>query len=211
MPHPLWQSLATSAGSPLTEAQLEQLDRYLDALIEGNSKMNLTRIVDRPQAELKHIADALSLLKFLPPADGKKRTFADVGTGGGVPGVPIAIARPDLTVTLIDSTKKKLDAIDQMLAGTGIQNVATLHGRMEAVNRKFDIVVARAVSVMANLLEWCGPMMHPRSMLLAMKGPRAADEIEAIPMRVRKHFVLEVLDVDVAELPGHVVVRVFRA
>ena len=211
MPHPLWQQLATAAGNPLSEDQLAQLDRYLDALIEWNEKLNLTRITDRANAEVRHVADALTLLRCLPRTDARTITLADVGTGGGVPGVPLAIARPDLRVTLIDSTKKKLDAIDQIIHTVGIANVTTLHTRMETAGQRFDVITARAVGEMAQLLEWCSPLMHPRSILLAMKGPKGIEEIRATPMRIKKNFRIEVIELNQPELPGHIVVRVARA
>ena len=212
MAHPLWQQLASAAGLPLTDAQLAQLDRYLDSLIEWNQKMNLTRITDRAQAEVKHIADALTLLRYLPPVGFENRrtlTLADVGTGGGVPGVPLAICRPDLQVTLIDSTKKKLDAIGKMLAAADVINVSRLHARMETVSRKFDVITARAVGELGTLLKWCDPMLKPTSVLLAMKGPKAADEIAAMPMAQRKHFKIVTTPVPLEELPGHVILRIW--
>lgn len=205
MPHPLWQTLATDAGTALTSTQLEQLDRYLAALIEWNQKLNLTRIVDRADAEVRHIADALTLLRFIPPT---ARTLADVGTGGGVPGVPLAIARPRLRVTLIDSTAKKLSAIEQMLATVEVSNVRTRHARAEAMREQFDVVTARGVADLDTLLGWCAPLMNENGVLLAMKGPRVQEEIAAIPMRRRKQFRIDVVPTDVPELAGHCVARV---
>lgn len=212
MPHPLWQQLARDADTALTDAQTQQLDAYLDALIEWNQKLNLTRIVDRADAEVRHVADALTLLRFLPPAgSGRPPRIADVGTGGGVPGAILAIARPDARVTLIDSTAKKLSAIEQMAASVGIPNVTTRHARIEAVGATFDVITARGVANMDTLLGWCEPLMHPQSVLLAMKGPKAAEEIAAIVPWRRKRFRLETIAVDRPELPGHVVVRVTRS
>jgi 16S rRNA (guanine527-N7)-methyltransferase len=210
MSHPFWKQLASAAGAPLKDRQLEQLDRYLDELVAWNEKLNLTRIVDRESAEIRHIADALTLLHYLPRGGGKPISLADVGTGGGVPGVPLAIARPDLRVTLIDSTKKKLDAIDQIIAAVGVPNAVTLHTRMETANQRFDVIVARAVGEMARLLEWTSPLMHRQSVLLAMKGPKAYDEIDAVPMRIRKHFEISTVELSMPELPGHVIVKVKR-
>src|SRR4051794_31430954 len=100
----LWQDLALRAGINVSEAQIQLLHRYLDLLIAGNQRMNLTRITDRAAAEVQHVGDALTLLPFLP---GTSHRLADVGSGGGVPGIPLAIVRPDAQVTLVESTKKK--------------------------------------------------------------------------------------------------------
>ena len=237
MPHPLWQSLATDSGTALTSSQLDQLDRYLDALIAWNQRLNLTRIVDREDAEVRHVADALTLLQFLPasrcdevagpmaraPTRGKTSdsvaasltkqraiTLADVGTGGGVPGVILAIARPDVRVTLIDATRKKLVAIEQMVASIGLANVTTRHARAEAVGERFDVITTRGVADLDTLLGWCLPLMHNGSVLLAMKGPRAQDEIAGVHMSKRKQVKLDVTPIEVAELAGHCVVRARR-
>src|SRR5687768_3464467 len=102
--NPLWNDLGARAGVTLTDAQHAQLARYLDLLFEANARMNLTRIADRATAEIQHVGDALTVLPFLPKAGHR---LADVGSGGGVPGIPLAIVRPDVQVMLIEATKKK--------------------------------------------------------------------------------------------------------
>lgn len=216
MPHPLWQSLAHDAGLTLSAAQLAQLDRYLDLLIEWNQKINLTRIVDRADAEVKHVGDAMTVLKYLPRVEVSPRaearspvSLADVGTGGGVPGVPIAICRPDIRVTLIDSTKKKLDVIAKIVDAMELKNVTTLHARIETVKLKFDVITARAVADLDTLLQWTHPLMKPNSRLLAMKGPKAEEEIRAASRRLSyQKRSANIETVNVPELSGHCVVRV---
>src|SRR5687768_5516501 len=100
----LWDELAGKAGGALTDQQHEKLGRYIELLLEANQVMNLTRIADRAAAEVQHVGDALTLLPHLPTGE---ITLADVGSGGGVPGIPLAIARPDTEVVLLESTKKK--------------------------------------------------------------------------------------------------------
>src|SRR5678815_570102 len=97
----LWNDISARAGVTLSDAQHALLRRYLDLLLAANETMNLTRITERPAAELHHVADALTLLPFLPR---ESHTLADVGTGGGVPGIPLAIVRPDAKVLLVEST-----------------------------------------------------------------------------------------------------------
>jgi 16S rRNA (guanine527-N7)-methyltransferase len=205
----LWQRIATTAGLELTGRQLDQLGHYLDLLTAWNARVNLTRIVDRADAEVRHVADALTLLAFIGKANAASPLrLADVGTGGGVPGVPLAIARPDVRVTLIDATKKKLDAIAAMAAELGLTNVTTRHARIESITETFDVVTARAVADLDTLLGWCGPLLHRRGVLLAMKGPRAAEEIAAIDRKTRARWRIDVRPVDFDELAGHVVVEV---
>ena len=102
----LWNELAKRAGLTLSPEQHALLSRYIDLLIEANQTMNLTRIATREAAEIGHVGDSLTLLPFLPKTAHR---LADVGSGGGVPGIPLAIARPDAQVRLIESTKKKAD------------------------------------------------------------------------------------------------------
>src|SRR5579885_1805916 len=100
----LWNQLASRANVTLSEEQHRQLAGYLDLLASGNQKMNLTGITERESAEIAHIGDALTLLPFLR---AERISIVDVGSGGGVPGIPLAIARPDTRVVLIEATKKK--------------------------------------------------------------------------------------------------------
>src|SRR5438045_9711139 len=102
--NPLWNEIACRSGMALIEPQHHALSRYLDLLLDANQRMNLTRITDRAAAEVQHVGDALTLLPLLPAGPFR---LADVGTGGGVPGIPLAVARPDAQVVLIESTKKK--------------------------------------------------------------------------------------------------------
>jgi 16S rRNA (guanine527-N7)-methyltransferase len=152
----LWAALADRASLSLSEAQLASLARYLDLLLAGNESMNLTRIIDRAAAEVQHVADALTLLPFLPAGPFR---LADVGSGGGVPGIPLAIARPDAQVLLIESTRKKANFLRQTVAGLGLANVRVTEERAEDIaevkgrdarqfREGFDIAVARAVATM---------------------------------------------------------------
>ena len=135
----LWPTLARRANVELSPNQLAQLDRYLDLLLAANAKMNLTRITDRAAAEVQHVGDSLTLLPFLPP--GQIR-LADVGSGGGVPGIPLAIVRPDATVLLIESTKKKAAFLKQTIETLELKNAsvsesARRRGRPKQQPREF--------------------------------------------------------------------------
>ena len=181
MPNDLWTHLAARASLSLTEDQHGQLSRYLDLLTAANERMNLTRIVDRPTAEVQHVGDALTVLPHLPAG---AFALADVGSGGGVPGVPLAIVRPDARVTLIEATKKKAAFLREAVAALGLANVTVVDDRVEAAGQgdgreRFDVAVARAVATLDWLAEWCLPLVKVRGVAIAMKGPRAADELPA--------------------------------
>jgi 16S rRNA (guanine527-N7)-methyltransferase len=211
--NPLWHELSEAARAPLSPEQHERLSRYLDLLFDANQTMNLTRIVDRPTAEVQHVGDALTLLRYLPP--GAVR-IADVGSGGGVPGIPLAIARPDAQFLLLESTKKKAAFLQRAASELGLANIRISDARAEDAgrNRKlresFDAVVARAVGTMDWLAEWCLPLLKKGGVMLAMKGPKAAEELPLAEHAIR------ILgggspDVHPADLPGtrhHVIVEI---
>ncbi|MGH7215101.1 MAG: 16S rRNA (guanine(527)-N(7))-methyltransferase RsmG [Tepidisphaeraceae bacterium] len=216
--NPLWTDLASRAGLALDADRLEKLSCYLDLLFEANATMNLTRITDRAAAEVQHVGDALTLLPFLPT--GAHR-LADVGAGGGVPGIPLAIVRPDAQVVLIEATQKKAAFLTRCVESLELPNVRVVPKRAEdagadtagGLRESFDVVVARAVATMDWLAEWCLPLARPGGVFLAMKGQKAADELP----QARK--VIQLLGggeatLHAVELPGttnHVIVRVPKA
>lgn len=183
----VWTDLAARADLPLTPDQHARLSRYLDLLFAANATMNLTRIPDRATAEVQHVGDALTLLPFLPK---EPHRLADVGSGGGVPGIPLAVVRPDVQFLLIEATKKKAAFLRQAVAALELGNVTVDERRAEEVGwsehrETFDVAVARAVATMAWLAEWCLPLVKKRAKVLAMKGPKAADELPPAAKAIR--------------------------
>jgi 16S rRNA (guanine527-N7)-methyltransferase len=175
----LWSDLARRANLELSDAQRQKLARYLDLLFEANARMNLTRITDRAAAEVQHVGDSLTVLPHLPA--GAIRV-ADVGSGGGAPGIPLAIARPDATFLLIESTKKKAAFLKQAIDALELTNVSVSEWRAEDVGHSnsretFDVALARAVATLSWLAEWCLPLVKKGGKILAMKGPKVADEL----------------------------------
>jgi len=183
----LWSQLAGRADCSLDDSQQAKLSAYLDLLFVANQRMNLTRLTDRPAAELGHIADALTVMPFLPAGPHR---LADVGAGGGVPGIPLAIARPDASVVLIEATQKKAAFLADAAGTLGLSNVQVIARRAEEVaagpmRETFDVAVARAVGELAWLAEWCVPLVKVGGSVLAMKGPRVVDEIPAAANALR--------------------------
>lgn len=167
-------------GVPLSEEQLEQLEKYAALLCEWNEKMNLTAITDDEGIAYKHFLDCLALLRnFDIPKNAK---VADVGTGAGFPGIVLKIARPDIELTLIDSLQKRLTFLDTVLRELGIK--ATLvHSRAEdaghdkALREKFDVVTARAVANLSVLTEYCLPLAKVGGAFVPMKTAEVAEEL----------------------------------
>lgn len=211
--NPLWTEIAGRAGVTLSPQQHERFGRYLDLLLAANQRMNLTRITDRESAELHHVGDALTLLRFLPAGPLK---VADVGSGGGVPGIPLAIVRPDSQVVLIESTRKKAAFLTDAAVQLRLQNLRVCEQRAEDAGRSpqlresFDIVVARAVATLDWLAEWCLPLVKKGGKMLAMKGKKAAAELPAAGHAIRLMGGSSP-DVHPADLPGthhHVIVEI---
>jgi len=211
----LWTDLARRANVALSADQLANLSRYLNLLFDANTRMNLTRITDRAQAELQHVGDALTVLPHLPSTPHR---LADVGSGGGVPGIPLAIARPNVTVMLIESTKKKAAFLKSAVEALGLPNVSVSEWRAEDVARSnsretFDVAIARAVATMDWLAEWCLPLVKKGGRVLAMKGPKVADELPAAAKAIKLLGGGEVA-VHAVDLPGmehRVIVEIVKA
>ena len=177
--HALWIELAAKANVSLGENQIALFEKYLELLFAANARMNLTRITEPDAARLLHIADSLTILPWISK-DAKK--LADVGSGGGMPGIVLAIARPELSVLLIESTQKKAKFLQDTIAELGLKNVAVDARRVEEIGNSelretFDVVVARAVATLDWLGEWMLPLAKKGGIALAMKGKKAAEEL----------------------------------
>jgi 16S rRNA (guanine527-N7)-methyltransferase len=208
----LWTTLAQRANITLSSDQHDRLSRYLDLLLDANTRMNLTRITDRASAEVQHIGDALTALPFLPSGEIR---IVDVGAGGGVPGIPLAIARPDSTVLLVESTKKKAAFLSQAIEALRLNNASVSQWRAEEVGHSnsresFDIAIARAVATLPWLIEWLLPLVKIGGSMLAMKGPKVADEIPASrkPLKLAGGSEPLVHPIDLPGTEHHVIVEI---
>jgi 16S rRNA (guanine527-N7)-methyltransferase len=171
-PATLSEALA-EVGIALAPAQVELLDRYRHLLLEWNEKMNLTRHTTLEKFVTRDVVDSLELAKLLEPGE----RVLDVGTGGGVPGVILAIARPDLAVSLCESTTKKARAVEAMVGDLGLP-VTVYPSRVEEVMEltTFDTLVARALASMTKVLGWLKPHWEAFDQLLLIKGPSWVEE-----------------------------------
>lgn len=176
----LLASLAQENNIALSAEALDQLDIYADQLVQWNKKINLTAITDPEEIVYKHFLDSLMLLKYVPISKGA--SLIDVGTGAGFPGLVLKIARPDLNITLLDGTQKRLKVIADIEDKLGI-STQILHLRAEEGGRKpelresFDYVTARAVTSMRNLAELCLCYAKLGGFFVPMKGKDVTDEL----------------------------------
>ncbi|MBX2853010.1 MAG: 16S rRNA (guanine(527)-N(7))-methyltransferase RsmG [Phycisphaeraceae bacterium] len=167
----------------LTPVQLDQLDRYLALVLDENRTTNLTAIRDPEAAWHRLIIDSLTVLPGLDELDPGSRVI-DVGSGAGLPGLPVAIARPNLQLTMLESTGKKADFIRRAIEALSLDNATVLHDRAETAGQSsdhreaYDACINRAVGPMNVLLEFALPLVQTGGRVLAMKGPRAEQELE---------------------------------
>lgn len=157
----------------------ELLFNLCSVMLEQNKVMNLSAIRDEVGVICRHFADSLTIAKHIP----KGSKILDVGSGGGMPTLPLAIARPDLQITALDSTAKKTAYILSTAQKLGLSNVSVLCGRAEELGvnteyrEKFDVVCARAVAELRVLAEWCVPFTRKDGLFIAMKGKNGVIEL----------------------------------
>lgn len=179
---------AEKLGIEINDEQLKRFDMLSDLLVEQNKTMNLTAITDPDGIAVKHFADSISVLSAAEIPQGAR--ILDVGTGAGFPGIPLLIMRPDIDLTMIDSTAKKLKYVENTVNELGLI-ATTLHTRAEEAGQskeyreKFDFVCSRAVAALNVLCEYCLPFVKQNGLFIAMKGAKAQEEIDAAKSAIK--------------------------
>ena len=174
--------LLTKYFPHLTTAQLEQYNNLLALYNEWNEKINVISRKDIDQLYERHVLHSLGIAKVISFADGTK--VIDAGTGGGFPGIPLAIFFPDVQFHLVDSIGKKIKVVKEIASALGLKNVTAAQSRVEDVQQKFDFAVSRAVAPLNEMLAWLEPLIlkgNKSSMpngLLFLKGGNLTDEIK---------------------------------
>ncbi len=174
-----WQADCDVLGIAVTQAQLETLDAFYRVLIETNRHTNLTRITNEEGFLYRHVLDSLILSPFIGEGDN----VIDIGSGAGFPAIPLAIFRPDITVTAVDSVGKKCRFIETVAETLTLSNLKVESARAEELAHKpkhreqYDIALARAVASLPLLLEFVSGFIKPSGMFIASKGEKAAYEL----------------------------------
>lgn len=177
----LLQSCCEQMQIPLSQQMGQQFMTYMSLLLEWNEKMNLTAITEEREVVLKHFVDCLSLVPHLKISQGTK--IIDVGTGAGFPGLPVKIACPEVSMTLLDSLQKRIGFLEEAIKAMGLKDTVCIHARAEdggqnpLYREQFDYCVSRAVANLAVLSEYCLPFVKIGGTLAALKGPDALGEI----------------------------------
>lgn len=197
--HPFFQDLKQGSqklGLDLSEEALNLLLKYQDALVLWNKAFNLTAIRDPKEMLVKHLLDSLSILKDLP-----KGRLLDIGTGGGMPGMIIALCQPERQCVLLDSNGKKIRFLKQFIADLKLTNVIAVQTRVENEDSihdlgQFDVITSRAFASLTDFINASKPYMHQNSIIASMKGLVPHDEVEAF----KNEFSCEIIALKVPRL-----------
>ena len=171
------------------EEKIRTLENYMEGILRWNEKVNLTAITDRMEFIQKHYIDSLMCAKS--PAFTESSTVCDVGTGGGFPGVPLAVCFPEKEFILMDSLGKRVKIVNELCEEAGIDNVIAVHGRAEELARRpeyrehFDLCLSRAVANMRVLCEYCLPFVKRGGTFIAYKGVDCMQEVGEAEKAIR--------------------------
>lgn len=179
----IWQQ--TVGWQPNVEQQ-RQFQQLYELILQGNNRLNLTRITEATEFWEKHLWDSLRSLPPILQTNGEDKKVIDIGTGAGFPGIPFAIALPNYTVTLLDSTRKKIAFLETLLSQLGIQNATTLIGRAEEIGRQshkretYDIALIRAVGTASVCAEYALPLVKVGGLAILYRGQWTDEENAAV-------------------------------
>jgi len=198
-------------GLDLSAEQIGQLTGHLTLLEKWNRRLNLTAIVSPAEMVVQHVLDSLALVAHLAESPGDDGRILDIGTGGGFPGVPLAVALPDCHVGLLDSRGKRIEFLRHACATLGLGNIELVKSRVEDYRPtvKFDTLVTRAFSSLKDMLGWTAALQQPGVRMLAMKGKHPAVEIEALPKLWRAQVDVTPLNVPFLDAERHLVTILF--
>jgi len=200
----VWTTLSAN-GIALSKEQMDVLLRYHNDLYYWNDRVNMISRKDMDNIWERHIIHSLSLLRYVdfPP----KARVLDIGTGGGLPGIPLKIARPDLRVTLVDSISKKMKMVSMFSEHTELKDLTPVTARVEDLaseahyRRAFDVIVSRAVAPVSQLIEWTLSLLAPGGIYAFLKGGDLTEELEQAAM-LFPDMKVQVIDIDLFGLPG---------
>jgi 16S rRNA (guanine527-N7)-methyltransferase len=186
----IFMKAAGEMGLTLTVAQLALFETYRETLLLWNSKMNLVSLQSDLDLPVRHFIDSLTLLPYLPAVPG---SVLDIGSGAGLPAIPIKIVRTDLDMTLLEASRKKSSFLKEVVRKLGLQGISVLNSRLEDLLKEdprpsFDLIVSRATLKLPDLVEQGLPLLKDGGFLAAMKGPGVEEEMAALDSAKDKCF-----------------------
>ena len=188
MSHPQQQRLAegaTALGLNLSAAQHAQLLAYLDLLAKWNKVYNLTAVRDPAEMLTHHMLDSLAVIApLVRHTQGGAARVLDVGSGGGLPGVVIAICCPEMSVACVDAVAKKAAFVQQAAGVLGLSNLRGVHARVESITEPYDVITSRAFATLADFTQWSAGSLGEDGVWMAMKGKHPTDEMAGLPPSV---------------------------
>ncbi|WP_044408169.1 16S rRNA (guanine(527)-N(7))-methyltransferase RsmG [Thiomicrospira microaerophila] len=189
---------AAQLGLNLTDQACSQLLAYLDLLQKWNKVYNLSAIREPEQMLVKHIFDSLAVVPAI--ADAAPANLIDVGTGGGLPGIPLAIMLPAMPVALLDSNEKKTRFLVQVKAQLGLDNIEVFHQRVEEHDKQYEAIISRAFTALDNFVAITEPLLAEKGCWWAMKSQNLDEEMKTLPLGlvVEKTIALCVPGLDAA-------------
>jgi 16S rRNA (guanine527-N7)-methyltransferase len=178
------------AGLTLSEKQYALFFRYMLELLEWNRSTNLTRIVEPHAIAIKHFLDSILITRHVQIA---KKTIADIGSGGGFPGIPLAILNPDCSLVLIESLRKKTSFLKHMIRTLQLSNVEAYNGRAQdyPAPALFDLAISRAFASISDFTAIAARLIKPQGSIVCMKGLLPLEEIEALKAQDNPGFTVE--------------------
>lgn len=198
--HPLQELLRAGVqalGLSVVDNQLRRLLAYMDLLAQWNKVYNLTAVRNPQDMLTHHLFDSLSVVGPLRRhTQGRAVKLLDVGSGGGLPGVAIAICCPEVDVTCVDAVAKKTAFIQQVSGALALPNLHARHARIETIHTPHDVIVSRAFAALPDFTAWSAGALAPDGVWLAMKGKHPADELAALPADV------DVFHMEQLQVPG---------
>jgi 16S rRNA (guanine527-N7)-methyltransferase len=194
---------AREMGIDVSEDQMDRICRYAAILLEWNRKINLTAITDAAEVAVKHFLDSMAALPHIPE-EGK---MLDIGSGGGFPGLVIAVFRPHLKITSVDSVRKKISFQQHVIRMLGLDAAKATHTRAETLadpngGAEFDVVVSRALGTLELIATYALPVLNPNGMIIAYKGSGGETELSQMESLAATRGVTLSVDTRNYSLPG---------
>jgi len=180
---------SNNEGLEFNEKKYNQFMEYKALIKEWNEKVNLTAIKEDEEIVKKHFIDSMKVFKFDELKSAKN--IIDIGTGGGFPGIPMKIIKPEINIVLLDSLNKRIKFLNEVIKSLDLKDIKAIHGRAEdfaqekQYREKFDVAVSRAVANLTVLSEYCIPYVKVGGYFVAMKGPAVEEEIKVSKNAIR--------------------------